>query len=1447
MSSSSEEGPASAVGEGQEADKKTEDTDIQRKDVHSPLSSDRYAEQGVYIENNLEVLIRIHTAIKRSGLKLRNQRADDALKQAEQKYREEYDREKHEALTGQYGKHERFRRYLTKLVLWNSYTENLMQGLSYRICQLAEQERRLDVRESRDLDDSQGPEGSQDVGKSEGGQARESHEVLLQKKLLVVFRAYFCDPARLTIVQRRLIDANVVRRNRLDHAGRSRKTPSCAPEGQSQPAPQTKPPTQSMVQRSSLAAGNVAPSLRASRPTTRSKQGAQATKSFVTQPATALESKFSIMGALAPAPRSTARSAGTKMSARVGHLDYPSCPTKEDRPFPCPYCPMILPQDYKVKEKWRGHVAQDLCGYVCVFEDCESPEDMFVSTYEWMSHMARSHSEIEWVCPLCVKGRLPDVADDAQAASFPYPSQLKDHIVDCHLNMDSAADVSELELVVSAGRRTVGIRRVRCPLCRPGLVTSNEDVGGSAAPPLSADQAAGLVQLEEDQHVATHIHEFALHAFPSADGEEPPEGARVSVPSEPSTRVDIMFKGPRIPEGSLQGQEFAYTLENIQGVMENLKATFLQILGSAWIQAGTSERLNTMAARLDNLIPTHQLSQGEVDLDGFAWGLNESLDLVYQLGDTLPNSDKEDHIIKILKELDESLLRLPSLLEAGRRRQEQEPGKLGFEIVPRLSAPPSFPLYLVPVARNREFFGRRNELAAIEKFFFDEDENRDSPGNSLARTFAICGPGGMGKTQVAGEFVYTRKDRFDVIFWVHADSSAKLYDEFSRLAVELGLVARDSTDARDPIIIRDLVKGWLADPVKDGGATAAFWLLVFDNVDDMEVLEGFWPLDGPGCVLFTSRDPLAMESTYLADTGIDLQPFSARESSSFLEKLTLKKGDSSAIHARLGGLPLAMTQMASVIIHRDLSYSEFVQSYDELTRREELFQSQYSKPGREDYEKSIWTVWALESLKHGRSLLEVLSMLDPNGILEGLLTNEAAKPVQLKTFPKTPTEYQKARTELLQSSLISKDNSSKRIVIHRLIQDTARSKMTTAQFNETFDASLHLVSSMWPYEKFGWRHGVARWARCEELFPHVVTLRRLADQTHILDGHGGDVKKRLKLPKLLIDAGWYYRETGQSTESEPYFDFSATICQSILAQLKTNTPTQNGVTNGVIEADLKSMMAEVHHNLGCIGTETNRPEFTLHHFQLYNNMMIRESGSQTRGRDSRLHISWNELGNAFMMNRRWADGERCFKTSIESAKLQPDYKPTDASLPHVNLGLAYWLMGRHDAAMAQLKAGLSHREQAFGVDDSQSFITGRFLHAIGNVKASLGLHRESFVFHSRALAQYQKTIGKNHHRTGDVHVKMAEHFIRDKKFPAASEHICEALRIFGDRPAYRHEMMRTLFKAAAIYSGQGKETEAAQARDQCAALYGELYSGSGKAAADLTDADMDDAVAFWSR
>lgn len=103
-------------------------------------------------------------------------------------------------------------------------------------------------------------------------------------------------------------------------------------------------------------------------------------------------------------------------------------------------------------------------------------------------------------------------------------------------------------------------------------------------------------------------------------------------------------------------------------------------------------------------------------------------------------------------------------------------------------------------------------------------------------------------------------------------------------------------------------------------------------------------------------------------------------------------------------------------------------------------------------------------------------------------------------------------------------------------------------------------------------------------------------------------------------------------------------------------------------------------------------------------MMVAESGDEIRGKDKRLAISWNELGNAYMMNKMWKKGEECFKNSIESAQLLKDYKPVDTSFPYVNLGLSYWFMGRNEEAIKALLTGLQAREEAYGVDDTHSFM-----------------------------------------------------------------------------------------------------------------------------------------------
>ena len=47
-------------------------------------------------------------------------------------------------------------------------------------------------------------------------------------------------------------------------------------------------------------------------------------------------------------------------------------------------------------------------------------------------------------------------------------------------------------------------------------------------------------------------------------------------------------------------------------------------------------------------------------------------------------------------------------------------------------------------------------------------------GNGGPRTFALCGLGGVGKTEIAVEFMFLQQKKFDAIFWLQADGLSKL-------------------------------------------------------------------------------------------------------------------------------------------------------------------------------------------------------------------------------------------------------------------------------------------------------------------------------------------------------------------------------------------------------------------------------------------------------------------------------------------------------------------------------------------------------------------------------------------------------------------------------------------------------------------------------------------------
>ena len=143
----------------------------------------------------------------------------------------------------------------------------------------------------------------------------------------------------------------------------------------------------------------------------------------------------------------------------------------------------------------------------------------------------------------------------------------------------------------------------------------------------------------------------------------------------------------------------------------------------------------------------------------------------------------------------------------------------------------------------------------------------------------LYGLGGMGKTEIATEFVYRNMDKFTSVFWIHAadietikkgfvdiarrlvQHEKSLYEsvppDYVKIASELGLHGLLSTGGSlmdeevdknmDQIV--DAVQTWFSKPGNIG------WLLVLDNMDDVELFEKgtYFPRGDSGMVIVTSR------------------------------------------------------------------------------------------------------------------------------------------------------------------------------------------------------------------------------------------------------------------------------------------------------------------------------------------------------------------------------------------------------------------------------------------------------------------------------------------------------------------------------------------------------------------------------------------------------------------
>lgn len=165
------------------------------------------------------------------------------------------------------------------------------------------------------------------------------------------------------------------------------------------------------------------------------------------------------------------------------------------------------------------------------------------------------------------------------------------------------------------------------------------------------------------------------------------------------------------------------------------------------------------------------------------------------------------------------------------------------------------------------------------------------------------------------------------------------------------------------------------------------WLVIFDNADDIALLRHVWPANGNGSVMITSRDSSA--SSLVATCGFHLQPFDEETGGKILLQLlnvtnpdVVQQTEARKISWTLGGLPLALNQIAGFIVQRKLRIQNFLPLYERNSAKIDARQQDFS-----GYPHTLATVFEMTLENLGGAALHLqnlLAFLEPDSISESI-------------------------------------------------------------------------------------------------------------------------------------------------------------------------------------------------------------------------------------------------------------------------------------------------------------------------------------------------------------------------------------------------------------------------------------------------------------------------------
>lgn len=654
--------------------------------------------------------------------------------------------------------------------------------------------------------------------------------------------------------------------------------------------------------------------------------------------------------------------------------------------------------------------------------------------------------------------------------------------------------------------------------------------------------------------------------------------------------------------------------------------------------------------------------------------------------------------------------------------------------------------------------------------FLEEMHSLLATGREIPWPLAIVGLGGIGKTQVVLQYAYRHRGEYQAIWWVKADAREALAAAFADIARQLGLPVYNGMNQYQLITA---VKRWLQEH--------AGWLLIFDNVVDLRMLQEFIPMAGLGHIVLTTR----VQALGTIARPLELQEMQPEEGALLLLRRAhmIPPDDSLAdasqtdreaaldISQSLGGLPLALDQAGAYIEETACGVPGYRQRYGTqhpklLKRRSHL---------NTEYPASVATTWLFSFRQVERThpaaaeLLSLCAFLDPDSIPEEMIASGAPYLGScLGPVAADPLQLDAAIDILRRFSLLRRNPADTTLRIHRLVQDVLKDRMPRRTQKRWALCTIHVVNSAFSPEIFDTAPHQQRY------IPHTRACLSLIEHfgfKHYAGAH------------LLMQAGWYLQERGFYDEAEPFclkalplYERGAGINSPAMTDALTNVAV-------LYEHLGKYEAAELHYRLALAIHESAAEQDERAVANSLNNL-AHICGVQGKYQEA-LALAWRALG-------------------LRERTLGPEHPEVARSLD--TLAVLYNEQGDHLLAGPLYQRALAIRE-SLQEPDQQSLALS--LHNLAIHYAFQGDLAQAEAYSRQALSLWEQLLGPEHPTIATVLTALAEIQAGLERDTEAETLNQRAISILEHRLGPEHpDLAPTLNNLASLYNKQGKYTQA---------------------------------------